>query len=495
MGGFVRAESLILISALAAGFGCTSKVSVNRPISDAEESEAGTNGQGGYSGPRAEQDGDTDSDQSSSTQGSAAGTGGSSEEDRDGGATSAGTSAAKLTADDCVDPNLSRLASDQTIMLCDGTLAQGTLVVPSACATDGEVGCISSSSFKAAKMSDFSDADIRVGRTVAGVVGALSGSPSACASDGETGCLTSASFPAVDKAGSLQANASSIRTSVTVAGVTGTLATCASDGSSGCYVPSYAAASQPYKAIDADYIDSNKAKIRTSLTLGGIAGTLADCSSNAATGCVTTSSYKSADLTNLTAGNIKSGVTIAGQAGDYPSATYPLASADGTADLTSATFDAKVKDGVTNFEWFDSAGTRYARAGDSDIDADNIKTGISIFGTSGNVYSITAGDAWNLRAGVTFGSVTGKLKTSCRNSANTSIRDIQFPGTSATVDNTTDRLTVPSHGLSSNDQVRILYSSEPGNLSAANTYYVRLVDSDTIELSSSAGPGAAYGRM
>ncbi len=40
--------------------------------------------------------------------------------------------------------------------------------------------------------------------------------------------------------------------------------------------------------------------------------------------CKTTSAYKAADMSLVLPGNIKSGVTIAGQAGDFPSVAYPL---------------------------------------------------------------------------------------------------------------------------------------------------------------------------
>ncbi|MDQ3232292.1 MAG: hypothetical protein M3Q07_10765 [Pseudobdellovibrionaceae bacterium] len=66
----------------------------------------------------------------------------------------------------------------------------------------------------------------------------------------------------------------------------------------------------------------------------GTTPTLADCIANNITDCVTTSSYKSASFTNITAGNIKSGVTLAGVVGDYPSATYRLAANTATTDLT-----------------------------------------------------------------------------------------------------------------------------------------------------------------
>ena len=143
-----------------------------------------------------------------------------------------------------------------------------------------------------------------------------------------------------------------------------------SANSSACYLPTYVATTQPLKAMSYDTINSSAASIRFGTTLGGVAGTLADCSSNAATGCVTTDTYQSANLTNLSAGNIKSGITIAGQLGDYPSVTYKLPRAEGAtadlADLDNATFDAKVKS-QTAFEYWTSAGSYQTGAGDADI--------------------------------------------------------------------------------------------------------------------------------
>ena len=160
------------------------------------------------------------------------------------------------------------------------------------------------------------------------------------------------------------------------------------------------------------------ATIADGTTITGVAGTAtltpANCSSNAATGCVTTATYKSADLTNLSAGNIKSGITIAGQLGDYPSVTYTLPGADTTADLDNATFDAKVKS-ATAFEYWTSTGSRQTGAGDADITQANIKDTVSIFGTVGNLTAAVAPNSWDVRVGVTVNGVTGKLKVNCRN--------------------------------------------------------------------------------
>lgn len=229
--------------------------------------------------------------------------------------------------------------------------------------------------------------------TLFGTVGTVSLSPANCSANGQQSCVATGTYFA------------------------GTA--CTANGS-GCYLPTYVPTTQPLMAINYDTINSNVGNIRSSTTLGGVTGTLADCTTNASTGCVTTPTYQSADLTNLSAGNIKSGVTIAGTAGQYPSSSFKLPGSSGT-DLTAATFNAQIKSSAT-FQYFGPDGTRYIGTGDADIVDTNIKSGIDIFGTTGNV---TAGgaspNAWDLRAGVTVGSVTGRLKVNCRNRVNSSI--------------------------------------------------------------------------
>jgi hypothetical protein len=280
-----------------------------------------------------------------------------------------------------------------------GTLTEGTKncsgTALANCKSDGEVGCATTAAYKAVKMANFTDGDIRTGVTVAGIDGALSGAPAACSSDGQLGCLSVTNFPAVDK------------------------------------------------------------------------------------------------VVKLTAGNIKDGVIIAGVTGDYPSATNVLAGADGTADLDLATFDAKVK-AAAAFEWFDSTGARYTNTGDTDIIQAKIANGETIFGTTGNLVGGAAPAAWDLRAGVTVGAVTGKLKSNCRNGVNSAIIDHTFPGLAATLTNGNDELAMPAHGLSPNDEVRILYTTEPTGLNNFTTYYVIVLDAGRIQLSTTSGPGAAF---
>ena len=179
------------------------------------------------------------------------------------------------------------------------------------------------------------------------------------------------------------------------------------------------------KAINYWSIATNASNIRSGVTISDVTGTLGDCSTNAATGCVTTATYKSADLTNLSAGNIKSGVTIAGTAGQYPSSSFKLTGSSGS-DLTTPTFNAQIKSSAT-FQYFGSDGVRYTGTGDTDITAANIASGLDIFGTTGSLTGAVAPDPWNVRVGVTVNGVTGKLKVNCRNRVNSAIFNYDGP--------------------------------------------------------------------
>ena len=266
-----------------------------------------------------------------------------------------------------------------------------------------------------------------------------SAATAACTADGSVGCVTTASFPSASATTAIAAN---IKSGVVVAGVTGTL----------------------------------------------VAGATANCTSDGQVGCVTTASFKSADMSIATVGNIKSGVAIAGVTGQFPNGTYTLAGATATADLDSATFNAKIK-AATAFEWWDSAGTRYTGAGDTNITAGNIQNSVTIFGTTGT-YTGTAPNAWDLRVGVTAGGVTGKLKVNCRSGANLATFDQSAYPIAATIDNTTDTFTATAHGFTSNQTVRISYNSTPGGLDYATTYYVRNETANTFQVSLTSG-GAA----
>lgn len=296
------------------------------------------------------------------------------------------------------------------------------------CSTDGEEACVSNASFKAADMSVATPSHIASGSTIAGVGGTFSGGFSNCSADGATGCIAVAAFPAANLA--LFAD-SDIKVSKTIAGIPGALSTCTTPGVNNCYLPAYAASTQPLKTVNYDSLSANAANFRSSYSLLGVPGTLADCSTDGATGCVAVTGFvaAAAGSTHLHAQNIKSGVTIGGVTGDYPSATYPLpnAGSGGALVLDAATFDVRMKSS-SDFEWWNKDGTRYVQAGDTDITAGNFSSNVTVFGTTGSIpgcssngqqncitnathkaVNVSTLSGWDIRDNVNIAGVVGVL--------------------------------------------------------------------------------------
>ncbi len=157
-------------------------------------------------------------------------------------------------------------------------------------------------------------------------------------------------------------------------------------------------------------------KIRAGVVIAGTLGTLAECSTNFSTNCITNSSFKGISPTNLNAANIKNGVSIGGITGNYPSSSSPLIGSSGLiADLSAneTTRNAQLASS-TVFEWFKSDGSRGETSGSNDLAAANIKLGVTILGIHGEMDD-SPPDPWDLRYGISTGGVTGQLKTNCRN--------------------------------------------------------------------------------
>lgn len=302
-------------------------------------------------------------------------------------------SAIKLTAADCVDPDLNEVKAGVQLMLCDGTLATGTLALPD--------------------LTNLIAGNIRAGVMINDVSGTLvEENHGACSGNNQTGCVTNATYRSADLSNLLAQN---IKSGVTIAGVSGSVveeghSNCSANAQTGCI------ATASFKAADLTNLQASN--VKATVTIAGVAGSLvveshSDCSANGETGCVATTTYKAADISNLSAGNLKSGVSIAGVTGNYPSASSPLSGATATADLDLATFNAKIKS-ASDFEWFDANGNRYVNAGDADLTAANLVKDVSIFGTVGTTEALGTVDPWNIRKGVAVGSVTGMLNTNCR---------------------------------------------------------------------------------
>jgi hypothetical protein len=316
----------------------------------------------------------------------------------------------------------------------------------SSCSADGITGCVTTSSYKSADMTSAITGNIKNGATIAGVPGSVtSESHSNCAADGATGCVAVSTYPAALATDA----ASKILSGQTLAGVAGSVTLpAASDVKSGTI--SYGAAGTQFtpsyspdfpdvanvKTTDTvneatgtlDLTDLLAGNIKSSVTIAGVTGSVtseshSNCASDGAIGCVTVAGFKSADMSVAIAGNIKSGIAIAGVTGQYPSATYTLLRASNTADLTDltqATFKDQVKSSA-GFEYWDSSGTRWPGAGDDDIAAGNIATGVDIFETIGTAAAGVAPNAWDVRAGSIVNGVTGKLPVNCRNTARSAV--------------------------------------------------------------------------
>jgi hypothetical protein len=365
------------------------------------------------------------------------------------------------------------LPSSANVRVANGPFGQdGNSITPSLadCSTNGGFGCFIGTGFKAASSVYLLAENIRTGIPLGGVTGTLVPTPANCGADGATGCVAVVNFPAVDKVVKLTGASAKIRNILTIAGVTGTLADC-TEGDSTCYVGlAHAAATisgAADKIIDGQTVagisgtvtlpSTGKVLLGTSFGVGGtgsagtltlspaakvrvvsgpygepgntITPTLADCISEGQDPCVTGLVYKAANMSYVTPGNIKDGVTIAGVTGGYPSATYPLPGATGIIpDLTN--FNTQLTSAGT-FEFWDSAGTRSTGSGDAEITAANVANGItfenlSVTGafappcttdgaleckTNSQFKAINTGaiSSWDIRRGKFAGGIAGEL--------------------------------------------------------------------------------------
>ncbi len=208
----------------------------------------------------------------------------------------------------------------------------------------------------------------------------------ACSANGQEGCLTNQTFKSADLSQLLAAN---IRDGITIAGVAGSL------------IPQTPTASPSPAPADNQSASSGSGSQCTPPTPP------TDCSANGQIGCMTTTVFKAADLSNLIAANIKTGAAVAGVTGIYPSVLAPLENSAGT-DLPGLT--AAVAAGT--YQFFKSDGTRvtgtisdagtitpqttdqvmaaslyrtFTVKGDAALVGGNIRSPTSIFGVTGTL--------------------------------------------------------------------------------------------------------------
>jgi hypothetical protein len=175
--------------------------------------------------------------------------------------------------------------------------------------------------------------------------------------------------------------------------------------------PSFGIASKQEGSFVPDF--PTKEHVLSSDQVDSVTGAINVCNQNAQVACLTDSTFRSTDFTDLKAENIKNGIQIAGVTGTYPSPTAPLTGATAMPDLKG--FDSTVPAGT--YEFFDSTGSRYTGevrqinvtpvtsiqnfsetgllyskvtvAGDPDLIAGKIKSATNLFNVAGNFTSFS----------------------------------------------------------------------------------------------------------
>ena len=187
---------------------------------------------------------------------------------------------------------------------------------------------------------------------------------------------------------------------------------CSGDRQVGCVTTS------TYVSADLTYLVP--ANIRQGVVIVSTTGTMVasveshtDCTGNGQVGCIATATWKSADFANITACKVKKNTWAAGVLGDYPSADCPLRDSTSVADLDLSSFNSKLAS-ATAFEWFDSAGVRYSNNGTTTLTAANIMTGVTVFGVLGTLSPGEQPNAWDIRKGVSINGIEGLAKMTCR---------------------------------------------------------------------------------
>lgn len=208
------------------------------------------------------------------------------------------------------DPN--RVCSSDQFYNADGILSRGkkdcggstnstdkAAPAPSYCKQNGEIGCIATERFKALDYTELAASQIKKGVTVAGTTGTLQASvvPRKCSSNGDQNCYVSDNYVASPR--------------------------CAEYGSS-CYVPAYVSGKQALKAVSYDAIARGRDSFRGSL--GGVNGTIVDCT-DGSSGCYVSGPNLKASALSGGSDKILAGKSVGGISGNVslPGANKVLA--------------------------------------------------------------------------------------------------------------------------------------------------------------------------
>ncbi len=203
---------------------------------------------------------------------------------------------------------------------------------------------------------------------------------------------------------------------------------CLSDGQVDCIIRR----SSDFKAVKATALLAEQ--IRSGVTIAGIAGNLAECTQDGSTACVANSDYRAAMVNGL-AGKVLSGSTVAGIEGTslpppVQVTTVTVNGAGTTTPVPNCASDGAV--GCVTVSAYPAA--KLANFANTAVRAGTTIAGVvgslQNCATDGQVGCVTSSSmraaaiaglsAWNIRHGTSIAGVSGLLKANCRNSADLS---------------------------------------------------------------------------
>lgn len=338
------------------------------------------------------------------------------------------------------------------------------------CTQDGQVGCVTTESFKAADLSLAKSEFILAGKTMAGVSGAAPARPATCSSDGEMGCVV---VGPNHRAALITGADAKIISGASVAGINGTAPSrpsdCDADAASNCVVdgPDFAAAK----------ISGAAQKILKGYSVAGIEGaaTLPPVGSVLAATRYGNPDAQSIGL--LTLPYPDKVLAGSGFYGDPAAQVQPTLPSRGTLNLTDA---------------FPGAG--YYTDANNPPDASKIASGTRILGIDGSLIGgAVSVQPWNLRAGVTVGEVTGNLRTNCRNTGNPLVYTTQTPQTATITGTFPLQIKFNSQAIANTYNVgeQLLIKVVSGSALLTNNFKIDAITADTAVMSAS--NGSTYG--
>lgn len=135
--------------------------------------------------------------------------------------------AAKLTEESCVDPDLTKVSTETSLMLCDGTVVSGQYVAPNltnltaANIKNGVVinGITGTHQDPQPDLTNLTAGNVKAGVTIAGVTGTVvAESHTDCNANNQTGCIATSQYKAADLTNLVAGN---IKAGASIAGVSG----------------------------------------------------------------------------------------------------------------------------------------------------------------------------------------------------------------------------------------------------------------------------------